>query len=153
MKFSFESKSESQTRTFGAKLAKRLKPSDVVCLTGPLGSGKTTLTKGMAKALGIDPSDVHSPTFTLMNIYEGKLPLYHFDFYRIDKPMDTQALGLEEFLYAKGVCVIEWAERLKSFLPPVYLKVEAKHKNEKSRTFTLYAKGKRAKDIIENLKV
>lgn len=113
-------------------LASCLRRGDVVCLYGELGAGKTAFVKGLAKGLKINPLKVHSPTFTLMNIYEGKVPLYHFDLYRI-KADDLFGLGYEEFFYGSGVAAIEWSERLEHLLPQVFWKVELRHAGEDRR--------------------
>lgn len=101
-------------------------------LFGDLGAGKTAFVKGMAQGLKLDPLKVHSPTFTLMNVYEGKLPLYHFDLYRI-KADDLFGIGYEEFFYGKGVAAVEWSERLDHLVPEDYWKVELKHAGEDRR--------------------
>ena len=114
----FESVSAEETEAIGRELARSLKAGDVVTLTGELGAGKTTLTKGIAKGLGID-GYVKSPSYTLINVYEsGRLPLNHIDLYRIEGEIDLEGLGLEEYIYADGVSVIEWAERLSSDILP-----------------------------------
>jgi len=135
------SKKPEETLALGRRIAAGLKPGDIVCLLGQLGSGKTVLTKGIAKGLGLKDSMVSSPTFTFLNIYEGKTNLYHFDLYRIEKLRELEGLGMEEFLYGQGICVIEWAERLGSFLPENYLEVKIHHKNETTRELVLSTKG------------
>ena len=108
---------EYETEKFGIALASGLKPGDVVCLIGELGTGKTTLTKAIAKGLGIRQT-VTSPTFTLVQEYtEGRLPLYHFDVYRIEDPSEMFEIGFEEYLNGDGVCVIEWADQINEILP------------------------------------
>ena len=129
-KETFESKSAEETEFIGRELAGTLKAGDVVTLTGELGAGKTTLTKGIAKGLGID-GYVKSPSYTLINVYEsGRLPLYHIDLYRVEGMVDLEGLGLEEYIYADGVSVIEWAERLSSdrdLLPEGTIEVTISH--------------------------
>ena len=113
----FISKSEKDTYKIAKKFERALSGGEVVILNGDLGAGKTTFTKGLAKALGIT-ENVTSPTFTLMNIYtSGRLKLYHFDMYRIEDESEAQELGLDEFFYGNGVCMIEWAENIKNMLP------------------------------------
>ncbi len=141
------SRKPEETLALGQSLAKKLKPGDVVCLLGPLGSGKTVLAKGIAKGLGLKKDLVSSPTFTFLNIYEGKVNLYHFDLYRIEKGRELEGLGIEEFLYGQGVCVIEWAERLGELLPENYLEIKVRHKSETSREFVLSAKGSNRQDL------
>ena len=113
----FISKSEKDTNKLAKKFEKKLKGGEVVVLNGDLGAGKTTFTKALCKALGIK-ENVTSPTFTLMNIYtSGRLPLYHFDMYRLEDESEAQELGLNDFFYSNGVCMIEWAENIKNLLP------------------------------------
>jgi tRNA threonylcarbamoyladenosine biosynthesis protein TsaE len=107
---------EQETMEFGIKLAKQLVPGSVVALTGDLGVGKTTLTKAIAKGLGIH-SMVTSPTFTIIQEYkEGRLPLYHFDVYRIMDEEEMYELGYEEYFFGDGVCVVEWADQIEGLL-------------------------------------
>jgi tRNA threonylcarbamoyladenosine biosynthesis protein TsaE len=123
-----QSHSTQQTIDLGAELGKRLHRGDVVALHGPLGAGKTTLVKGIARSLLIqDP--VTSPSFTLIAEYEGSLEgapilLYHVDLYRIGHPQEIEDLGLEEILNSSGICVIEWAEKAAEFLPESAIQVE-----------------------------
>ena len=108
---------EDDTKKFGTALAGEIKPGDVIALVGGLGTGKTTLTKHIAAALGIN-EDVTSPTFTIIKEYKsGRLPLYHFDVYRIAGEGEMHELGFEEYLYGDGVCVIEWADKVQNLLP------------------------------------
>jgi len=110
-------KNEEDTRRFGHELASRLKPGDVVALIGDLGTGKTTLTKYIAEGLGITEM-ITSPTFTIVCEYHsGRLPLYHFDVYRIDDPDDMFEIGADEYFYGNGVCVVEWADQIAELLP------------------------------------
>ncbi len=134
------SKGPEETRAFGKHLAKALKKGDIICLFGDLGSGKTTLIKGIAEGLNIDPKKVNSPTFVLMNIYQGRLPLFHFDLYRLEDLHGISSIGYDEFLYGDGISVIEWADRLGEFLPEEYLKIEMKHKKLDERVIRLLAK-------------
>ncbi|ACB83995.1 tRNA (adenosine(37)-N6)-threonylcarbamoyltransferase complex ATPase subunit type 1 TsaE [Natranaerobius thermophilus] len=115
---------ERQTISIAEQLAALLGPGDIVLLTGDLGAGKTTFTKGIAQGLDID-EPVTSPSFTLMNQYSGSIPLYHFDLYRIEDPEEFLELGIEEFLYGKGISVVEWSEKLPE-LPNSYLQVSLK---------------------------
>ena len=104
------SASASQTHRLGALLGGLLRAGDVVLLEGPLGAGKTALTQGIGAGLGIRET-INSPTFTLLKEYMGRLPLYHFDLYRIDDPDELFALGFEDYFGGEGVCVVEWADR------------------------------------------
>jgi len=149
----FISKSPEETIGFGEYLAKSFKEGDIICFFGDLGSGKTTLIKGIAKGLKIGHAKVNSPTFVLMNVYHGRLPLFHFDFYRLDNIEEISSIGYDEFLYADGVSVIEWADRLGTLLPDEYLRIELKHKRDDERVIQLSAKGLRYQNIVERIKV
>lgn len=110
-------KSEEDTRRFGLDLADRLKPGDVVALIGDLGTGKTTLTKYIAEGLGVRER-ITSPTFTIVCEYHsGRLPLYHFDVYRLESGEDMFEIGADEYFEAGGVCIIEWADQVAEVLP------------------------------------
>ena len=123
------SASLEQTQRFGFRLGQLLQPGDVVCLEGELGTGKTAFVRGLARALGVvDP--VTSPTFTLISEYRGRqqtMPLFHVDVYRLGAPSEVDSLGLWDYLYDDGVCAIEWADRIRNFLPPDRLWVIMRH--------------------------
>ena len=104
------------TLEIGRSIATWLQPGDIVAFYGELGSGKTYFIKGICEGLKMR-DEVTSPTFTIMNVYEGDVTVYHFDFYRIDSEDDIYGLGLEDYFYADGICLIEWADRIESFLP------------------------------------
>jgi len=108
--------SERETFELGYKIGTKLKKGDVISLNGDLGAGKTHLTKGIAAGLGVDDY-ITSPTFTIVNEYFGRLPLYHFDVYRIDDIYEMYEIGFEEYLYGDGVCVVEWGDMVEELLP------------------------------------
>jgi tRNA threonylcarbamoyladenosine biosynthesis protein TsaE len=110
----FLSESEEETRMLARKMAALLKPGDVLALEGDLGAGKTAFAKGVAEGLGIRDA-VDSPTFTIVKEYDGRLPFYHMDVYRIESA--DEELGLEEYFYGDGLCLVEWASRVASHLP------------------------------------
>lgn len=112
----YTSFSAEETFAIGQKMGEEAKPGEVICLSGDLGVGKTVFTKGVAKGLGIG-EPVCSPTFTILQEYEGRLPLYHFDVYRIEEPEEMEEIGYEDYFYGNGVCMIEWAELIKELLP------------------------------------
>jgi tRNA threonylcarbamoyladenosine biosynthesis protein TsaE len=116
-------RSEAETHEAGRALGGGLRAGDVVLLRGDLGMGKTVFARGVAAGLGIDPERVHSPTFTLVNHYRGRLPVYHVDLYRIDAPPDLDEIGLEEVLGGDGVALVEWPERLGPYHPDRFLEV------------------------------
>ncbi len=112
------SKRAEDTFRLGETLGRCLSPGDVVALMGELGSGKTCMTQGIARGMGVSASyRVTSPTFTLINEYPGDITLYHLDVYRLSGPVDLEDLGYEEYFYGDGVVVIEWAEKIESVLP------------------------------------
>lgn len=123
------SKSVEDTYALARKIAERLKGGEVILLNGNLGAGKTTFTKGLAKALGIDEV-VTSPTFTFMKEYKGRLSLYHFDMYRAEDEDELYELGLNDYLYMDGVCVIEW-NKFESVPNPIVIDVKTTGEEER----------------------
>ena len=112
----YTSHSVSDTEAFGETLAKRLRPGDVIAFTGSLGMGKTALTRGIARGLGCR-GRVTSPTFTIVNEYEGGVPLFHFDLYRLGSSDELYDIGWDDYLARGGVCAVEWSERVSDALP------------------------------------
>ena len=105
-----------ETENFGIKLGKALKKGDILCLNGDLGVGKTTLTKSIGLGLGVSEY-ITSPTFALINQYSGRLPVYHFDVYRLENIEEINDLGFDEYFYGDGVCIIEWADKIEKMIP------------------------------------
>ena len=126
----FISKSPEETLDFGVNYAKNLKSGAVVVLNGEMGAGKTVFCKGVAKGLGIE-EEILSPTYAYMNDYSGKL--YHFDCYRLNSGAQAEGLGLTDYFYAGGICVIEWAENIKEVLPENYKTVTIEKLEEGKR--------------------
>lgn len=147
----FISQSDEETQSFGQRLAKELKAGDVVLLVGDLGTGKTTFVKGVARGLRMKADEVSSPTFVLMNIYDGRLPLFHFDLYRLEPGDELNRLGFEEFLYGEGVALIEWADRMGAWTPPEYLRLELKHDKDDRRRVCVKARGARYQELLAKL--
>ena len=134
----FLSKDTNDTIDFAAKFARTLKSGDIVALVGNLGAGKTTFTKGIAKGLGVkDYVHVNSPTFVLIKEYKGRIPLYHFDLYRLDMIKDISDLDPDNYFFGKGISVIEWADKCKALLPKKYIRVEFKIKGENKREIVI----------------
>ncbi|KHD45520.1 tRNA (adenosine(37)-N6)-threonylcarbamoyltransferase complex ATPase subunit type 1 TsaE [Streptococcus hongkongensis] len=136
----FYSKNENELMSFGNTLGLALQKGDVIVLSGDLGSGKTTFTKGIAKSLGITQM-VKSPTYTIVREYEGRLPLYHLDVYRIGD--DPDSIDLDDFIYGQGVTVIEWGELLDSSLFNDYLAITI-DKVDSGRSLSLRSHGNRS---------
>ena len=112
----YETFSAEETQDIGRQLGEGAKAGDIYCLNGDLGVGKTVFTKGFALGLNIN-EHITSPTFTIVNEYEGRLKLYHFDVYRIEDEDEMYEIGLDEYLFGDGVCLIEWADIIKGLLP------------------------------------
>ena len=119
------------TYELGEKIGQMAKPGMVISLTGDLGVGKTVFTQGLAKGLGIE-EPVNSPTFTIVQVYEeGRLPLYHFDVYRIGDIEEMDEIGYEDYFYGEGVCLIEWADLIREILPEQMCRVTIEKDLEK----------------------
>lgn len=113
-------KNEGETYRLGKYIGERLSRGAVLSLNGDLGAGKTHMTKGIAEGMGIKDY-ITSPSFTILNTYDGVIPLYHFDVYRIDDIREMYEIGFDEYLYGDGVCVIEWGDMVKEMLPEKYI--------------------------------
>ena len=134
---------------FGENLAQYMFAGFILTLDGDLGAGKTTLTKGIGKGLGIQKV-INSPTFTIVKVYQGVMPLYHFDAYRLEG--QNEELGFEEMFEDEGVCVIEWPMYIEEFIPSSYLKVNITLNNNNSRTIEIESFGKKYDEVICKLK-
>jgi len=147
------SKSAEETKRWGRKFSAFLKEGDVVALVGDLGSGKTTFARGVAEGLGVKGAKyVNSPSFVIIKEYEGKLPLYHFDLYRLEDFSGIETTGYEEYLWGNGVCVIEWAEKILHLLPKRYIKLKIHFMDDDKRLLEFIPKGSGYKEIIRKLK-
>ena len=138
MALSYYTNSESETETLGRGLGERLWPGAVVAFTGDLGAGKTAFTRGLARGLGIDDR-VTSPTFTIVNEYEGgRLPLFHFDMYRLGGPDELFDIGWEDYLAREGVCAVEWSENVDGALEGDAIRVDIRRGGaDNQRTITI----------------
>lgn len=142
MSFVFLSQSSKQTMNLGRLLARQLLAGDILAFFGELGAGKTCFIKGICQGLGV-PENVYitSPTFVIINRYIGRLPIYHFDFYRLSCLEEIIDLGYEEFFFGKGICLIEWADRAENLLPDDYFKISMHHISPKERKIEILAYG------------
>ncbi len=130
--------SAAETRAFGERLASRLKAGDVVVLEGELGAGKSELARGIARGLGITDT-VTSPSFTILNVYEnGRCPLYHFDWYRLESEEELYELGMDEYLGGDGIAVVEWAERCPDAVPENALRITLEATGEENRRIEIH---------------
>lgn len=149
----FVSHSPEQTVRFGARLGERLQPGDVVCLSGDLGAGKTTLTTGLARGWGaLDP--VTSPTFVIVNQYRRAdgLRLHHLDCYRLASGAEALALGFEDLLDADGLLLIEWPERIAEVLPAEHLSVTLRWIDDSKRNLRMEARGARYENLLQDFR-
>ena len=148
----FISHSEAQTRRLGERLAHFLQPGDIIGLAGDLGTGKTRWVQGVCQGLGVtDP--VISPTFTLVNEYDGRLPVYHIDLYRLADSADMLSFGLEDYLYGAGVTLIEWANRAESILPNNLLNITLHHLEHTKRRVVIEPHGDRFLKLLHEFKL
>lgn len=113
----------NSTIELGDKLGNMVKPGDIICVNGDLGTGKTHFTKGVAKSLEIK-EPITSPTFTIVNEYEGRLKLYHFDVYRVNDPDEIEAIGFDEYIFSDAVSIIEWSNYIEELIPEEHISVE-----------------------------
>lgn len=140
------------TEAFGRRLGAALFPGAVVALVGRLGAGKTHLTRAVAEGLGVrNPAAVTSPTFVLIQEYPARLPVYHFDAYRLSGPREFAELGVDEYFRGAGVCVVEWADKVTETLPAEHLRIEIEVVDENRRRFTVSGTGPRYEQIIREL--
>lgn len=147
-----ETVSPERTRELGEALGRLLGPSSVVLLHGDLGTGKTCFTQGLARGLEVaEDEPVTSPSYTLMNPYQGRLPLYHFDLYRLVSMEDLVDLGFEDYLHGAGVTVVEWADRFPQLVLEG-LRVRLEHGTENSRRITLEADGEPDGQLLDSLR-
>ena len=145
------SRSPEQTQRLGIRLGELAESGDVFLLTGNLGSGKTCLTQGIAWGLGVKEY-AFSPSFVIIREYHGRLTLYHIDFYRLDRIEELSDLGLDEYLYGKGVCVVEWADKGIAVLPDEHLLINLSYLSETERSITFEPKGHRYIELLKCLK-
>jgi tRNA threonylcarbamoyladenosine biosynthesis protein TsaE len=146
-----EADNEAETDRLGRALATVARPDLVLGLVGPLGAGKTRLARALAEGLGADPSAVSSPTFVLIHEYEGTLPIYHFDTYRLPSAEAFDALGPEDYWRAGGVCVVEWADRVADRLPEGRWIVRIEAPGPTRRRFTIECPEPEARELAEAL--
>ena len=149
--YSVITSSPEQTWRIGELLGELLGPGDLVCLYGDLGAGKTSLSYGIALGLEVKEQYITSPTFTFVNEYEGRVPFYHIDLYRLKEPEELENIGFEEYLGSDGVTVIEWAERAEDELPGERLSVYLNYVNENSREIGFLPEGERYQKLLDAL--
>lgn len=148
LKVRYISRNYKDTYVIGYKLGKALGKRAIVCLIGELGAGKTSMAKGIAAGLDVR-DEVTSPTFTIVNEYDGRLPLYHFDVYRISNPEEMYEIGFDEYIYGDGVCVIEWADLIEDIIPEEAIWVDIKYLNDDERIIEIIGPDDVLMHIIE----
>jgi len=148
--FEFIGHSPEETQQLGRYIGELAKPGDVYLLSGKLGAGKTCLTQGIAWGLGI-VEYAASPTFVLMREMPGRLILYHIDLYRLENLEEIADLGLDDYFYGKGVCVVEWAEKGLSILPPEHLRIQIDDTGETDRRLIMIPNGKRYEELLAEI--
>jgi tRNA threonylcarbamoyladenosine biosynthesis protein TsaE len=149
--FKLTSHNPAETQTIGERLGRLAGPGDLFLLIGNLGSGKTTLTQGIARGLG-SAENALSPTFVLMRELKGRLPLYHIDLYRLDRIAEVSDLGLDDYLYGNGLCVIEWAEKGLAVLPAEHLLIRISYLDDNSRSFEFIPEGSRYRKLLNQMR-
>lgn len=138
MKISIHSDSVEETRNLGRVIGSNISPGDILLLTGGLGAGKTTLTQGILWGLGSEEY-ARSPTFVLVNEYHARIPVFHMDLYRLDSFEEIDGLGLEDYLFGDGLCVIEWADKAQGYFPLDHVDISIETVSDSARVFTLEA--------------
>lgn len=134
----FRTESPAETQTLGEKIGNTLKPGDVIALIGDLGTGKTCITQGIARGVGIASDEiVSSPSYILINEYKGKIPIYHIDLYRLENVAEIADLGLGEYIESDGICIIEWAERMAEGLPNTCIRIYITWEDENTRSIKI----------------
>jgi len=145
-------RSAAQTRALGKKLGRMVRGGEIVGLTGDLGSGKTCFVRGVAEGAGVGKEAwIRSPTFTLINEYDGRVPVYHVDLYRIGGAQELEELNLREYLYGDGVSLIEWFERMPPGEVDEWLGIHFEHGGENERSVTIEAHGGRYGEFLQGL--
>ncbi|HER23978.1 MAG TPA: tRNA (adenosine(37)-N6)-threonylcarbamoyltransferase complex ATPase subunit type 1 TsaE [Candidatus Atribacteria bacterium] len=150
MNLTIITKSPEETKKIGKKVGKLAKPGDLIAFYGELGAGKTCFIQGISQGLKVQEY-VTSPSFNIINEYKGKIPIFHFDFYRIDKEEEILGLNYEEYFYGEGLTVVEWSEKVEQFLPQEHLKIDIKFKDRSQRLISFEPRGGRFNNFIEEL--
>ena len=145
------SSSEQQTEALGKAVGEKAFAGLVVALTGDLGSGKTVFARGMARGLGIDYAPITSPSFVLVNRYDGRLPFFHIDLYRLEDAFEVHELGIDDMI-REGVLAVEWAEKFDGVLPEERMSVRLEFVSDTERRITIAARGERELEILWSLK-
>jgi tRNA threonylcarbamoyladenosine biosynthesis protein TsaE len=149
--FHYASTSLEETARLGQAIAAAARARLVIGLSGHLGAGKTALVRAIATALDVPAEAISSPTYVLVHEYAGRLPVFHFDTYRLDNPAQFAALGVEEYFEGDGICLVEWADRVCDVLPEDRLDIRVTSTSESRRQFELIARGERSNRVLERI--
>ena len=149
--FELTSHSQEKTKQIGTAIGELAQASDLILLVGNLGSGKTCLTQGIGWGIGFE-GYASSPSFVLVREYQGRIPLYHIDLYRLDSIEEIAELGIDDYLYGNGLCVIEWADKALDYFPSEYLCIEFDLLGKNERKLSFLANGNRYANLMEQLK-
>ena len=150
MNFTISTKNPEETKKLGKEVGKLARPGDLLAFYGELGAGKTCFIQGISRELEVQDY-VTSPSFTIINEYHGKIPIYHFDLFRLNNAEEILELGYEEYFYGEGLTVIEWAEKIEQLLPKEYLKIDIKFKDRYERTISFIPQGDRFNKFLKEL--
>jgi len=150
MNLTIITKSPEETNNLGEKISKIIKPGDLLAFYGELGVGKTCFIQGISQGLKVKDY-VTSPSFTIINEYQGNVPIYHFDLFRLNNAEEILEFGYEEYFNGEGLIVIEWAEKIEQFLPKEHLKIDIKFKDRYKRTISFIPQGDRFNNLLEEL--
>jgi tRNA threonylcarbamoyladenosine biosynthesis protein TsaE len=152
MEQTFEISNLEATEAFGRRLGQILFPGAIVALVGPLGAGKTHLVRAIAEGVGIgNPAVVSSPTFVLIHEYPARIPIYHFDAYRLSGSREFEDLGARDYFASSGICLIEWADRVEDALPREHLRISIQILDQERRQFKVTAIGVQYEDCLQRL--
>jgi len=151
MKIDIITDTPDKTKNIAKNVAKLILPGDIILFFGELGAGKTCFTQGIAEELEVKEY-VNSPSFTIINEYSGKMPIYHFDLFRLNNYHEFDELGYEEYFYGKGLAIVEWSEKIVDYLPKKYLKIAITFIDMNKRKISISSKNKRYIKLIEELK-
>lgn len=150
MNLTIITKSPEETKNLGKEVSKLTKPGDLLAFYGELGVGKTCFIQGISQGLKVKDY-VTSPSFTIINEYQGKIPIYHFDLFRLNNAEEILELGYEEYFYGEGLIVIEWAEKIEQLLPKEHLKIDIKFRDHYKRIISFIPQGDRFNKFLEEL--
>ncbi len=151
MNLNIITKSSEEMKNLGKEVGKLAKSGDLLAFYGELGAGKTCFIQGISRGLEVKDY-VTSPSFTIVNEYQGKIPVYHFDLFRLDNTEEIFELGYEEYLYGEGLTVIEWAEKVEHFLPKEHLKIYIEFEDRGRRKISFIPQGERFEEYLKELK-